>query len=120
LANTIIAFPNTGKLTVMYFCVRENSGVKLLLWAQTSRLIEVWGHASVFPHLRKMPIPTTGASSGAGTAYPSGTLEFIPVFSWTLVTRFLVLCVCFVDRCLSFCPFSFGCCVVCSSSIYGF
>jgi hypothetical protein len=29
------------------------------------------------------------------------------------VTRFLVLCVCFVDRCLSFC-------VVCSSSIYGF
>jgi hypothetical protein len=104
----------------MYFCVRENSGVKLLLWAQTSRLIELWGHASVFPHLRKMPIPTTGASSGAGTAYPSGTLEFIPVFSWTLVTRFLVLCVCFVDRCLSFCPFSFGYCVVCSSSIYGF
>ena len=106
MANTIIAFPNTGKLTVMYFCVRENSGVKLLLWAQTSRLIELWGHASVFPHLRKMPIPTTGASSGAGTAYPSGTLEFIPVFSWTLVTRFLVLCVCFVDRCFSFWPLS--------------
>jgi len=29
------------------------------------------------------------------------------------VTRSLVLCVCFVDRCFSFC-------VVCSSSIYGF
>ena len=28
--------------------------------------------------------------------------------------------VCFVDRCLSFCTFSFGHCVVCSSSIYGF
>jgi len=28
--------------------------------------------------------------------------------------------VCFVDRCLSFCNFSFGHCVVCSSSIYGF
>ena len=27
---------------------------------------------------------------------------------------------CFVDRCLSFCSFSFGHCVVCPSSIYGF
>ena len=35
------------------------------------------------------------------------------------VTR-SVLCVCFVDSCLSFCPFSFGHCVVCPSSIYGF
>ena len=30
------------------------------------------------------------------------------------------VCVCFVDRCLSFCNFSFGHYVVCSSSIYGF
>jgi hypothetical protein len=37
-----------------------------------------------------------------------------------LVTRYLALCVCFVDRCLSFCPFSFGHCVVCPSSNYGF
>ena len=36
------------------------------------------------------------------------------------VTRSLALCVCFVDRCLSFCTFSFGYCVVCSSSIYRF
>ena len=43
-----------------------------------------------------------------------------PVFSGVRVTRSLVLCVCFVDRCLSFCTFSFGHCVVCSSSIYGF
>jgi hypothetical protein len=35
-------------------------------------------------------------------------------------TRSLVLYVCFVDRCLSFCPFSFGHYVVCSSSTYGF
>jgi hypothetical protein len=35
------------------------------------------------------------------------------------VFRSLVLCVCFVDRCLSFCSFSFCHCVVCSS-IYGF
>jgi hypothetical protein len=43
-----------------------------------------------------------------------------PVFSGVRVTRSLVLNACFVDRCLSFCPFSFGHCVVCSSSIYGF
>jgi hypothetical protein len=37
------------------------------------------------------------------------------VFSGVCITRSLVLCVCFVDRCLSFCSFSFGHCVVCSS-----
>jgi hypothetical protein len=43
-----------------------------------------------------------------------------PVLSGVRVTRSLVLCVCFVDRCLSLCIFSFGHCVVCSSSTYGF
>jgi len=43
-----------------------------------------------------------------------------PVFSGVRVTRSLVLCVCFVDRCLPFCPFSFGHYVICPSSIYGF
>jgi hypothetical protein len=43
-----------------------------------------------------------------------------PVFSGVRVTRSLVLCVCFVDRYLSFSTFSFGHYVVCSSSIYGF
>ena len=38
-------------------------------------------------------------------------------FSGVRVTRSLVLCVCFVDRCLSF---FFGHYVVCSSSIYWF
>ena len=42
-----------------------------------------------------------------------------PVFSGVRVSRSLVLCVCFVDRCLSFCTFSFAHCVVCSS-LYGF
>jgi hypothetical protein len=41
-------------------------------------------------------------------------------FSWVRVTRSFACCVCFVDRCLSFCTFSFGQCVFCSSSIYGF
>jgi hypothetical protein len=43
-----------------------------------------------------------------------------PVFIGVRVTRSLVLYVCFVDHCLSFCTFSFGHCVVCSSSIHGF
>jgi hypothetical protein len=42
-----------------------------------------------------------------------------PVFSGVHVTRSLFFYVCFVDRCLSFCTFSFRHCVVCSSSIYG-
>ena len=41
-------------------------------------------------------------TSGVGTVYPSGAPEFTPVFSGVCVTRSLALCVCFVDRCLSF------------------
>jgi hypothetical protein len=76
------------------------------------------------------------ATSGAGTAYPSGASEVTPCFSGVRVTRSLVFCVIFVDRFVSFCPFffwplcclffcllaivlsvllSFGLCVVCSS-----
>ena len=65
-------------------------------------------------------INTTGVTSGAGTATIPEHLSSLPVFSGVRVTRSLVLYVCFVDRCLSFCTFSFGHCVVCSSSIYGF
>jgi hypothetical protein len=43
-------------------------------------------------------------------------LRSSPVFSGVRVTRSLI----FVDRYLSFCPLSFGHCVVCSSSIYRF
>ena len=49
-----------------------------------------------------------------------GHLNTPTVFGGVRVVRSLVLCVCFVDRCLSFRTFSFGHCVVCSSSIYGF
>ena len=38
-----------------------------------------------------------------------------PVFSGIRVIRSLVLCVCFVNRSLSFCTFSFDHCLVCSS-----
>jgi hypothetical protein len=53
-------------------------------------------------------------------AFPFGAPKFTPDISGVRVTRSLVLCVCFVDRCFSFCLFSFGHCVVCPSSIYGF
>jgi hypothetical protein len=46
------------------------------------------------------------------------TSRFLEGF--VLLDSSLVLCVCFVDRCLSFCTFSFSHCVVCSCSIYGF
>jgi hypothetical protein len=46
--------------------------------------------------------------------------HFLMVF--VLLDHYLCVCVyvCFVDRCLYFCPFSLGYCVVCSSSIYIF
>ena len=50
----------------------------------------------------------------------SGAPELTPGFLWGRVTRSLVLYVCFVNRCLSVCTFSFSHCDVCSSSIYGF
>jgi hypothetical protein len=62
----------------------------------------------------------TPSTSGAGTTYPSGAHEFKPGFIGVRVTRSEVLYVCFVDRCLSFCTFSFANCGVCPSSIYGF
>jgi hypothetical protein len=47
-------------------------------------------------------------------------LRSTPSFNGVRVTRPLVLCVCLVNRCLSFCPLSFGHCAVCPSSIYGY
>ena len=80
-----------------------------------------------FPHLWLITGFVTDATSGAGTAYHSVAPEFTPpppppptILSGVRVTRSLVLCVCFVDRCLLFCTFSFDHCVVCPSSIYGF
>ena len=45
-------------------------------------------------------------------------LSSSPVFSGVHAARSVILYVCFVDRCLSVCTFSFGHCVVCFSSIY--
>jgi hypothetical protein len=64
-------------------------------------------------------INTTDATRRAGTANLSRVHEFTFGFNCVRVTRSLVLCGWFVDRCLSWCTFSFGQCVVYSSSIYG-
>ena len=48
------------------------------------------------------------------------TVIHVRLVSRDRVTRSLLLYVCFVYRGLSFCTCSFGHCVVCSSSIYGF
>jgi hypothetical protein len=63
----------------------------------------------VFVFLFRMK-STTGATSGAGTAYPSGAPKFTPSFSAVHVTPSLVLCVCFV---VVVCPFSLGHCIAC-------
>jgi hypothetical protein len=58
---------------------------------------------------------------GAGTVHPSEAPAFTPAFSGIRVTRSFVFCVMFFFyRCLSFCPFSFGHCVVCPSLISDF
>ena len=47
-------------------------------------------------------INTTGVTTGAATVNYSVAPEFTPGFSGVRVTRSLFICVCFVDRCLSF------------------
>jgi hypothetical protein len=58
-------------------------------------------------------------STSTSTKYWLHSTSWRLFFSGVRVTRSLVLCVCLVDRCLSFCLFSFDHFVVCSSSIYG-
>ena len=101
-------------LTLWNICVTNDHGYVAIV--NTSRS---------FPHLW----PITGFVTRLTRRVPLVEQKLItlpkhlsspPVFSEVRVTRSLVLWVCFVDRCLSFCTFSFGHCVVCSSSIYGF
>ena len=47
-------------------------------------------------------------------------LSSLSVFSRVGAARSSFSMECFVDRCLSLCPFSFGYCVVCSSAIHSF
>jgi hypothetical protein len=76
-------------------------------WYVPFVVITIWS----FPHSWLVTCNTTGVTCGTGTTYPSGVHEFTPGFCVFHVTRSLNFCVmsCFVDRCLSFCPFSFCC-----------
>jgi hypothetical protein len=52
----------------------------------------------------------TCTTSGTGATYLSPSTRVHPVFSGVCVNRSLVLCVCFVDHCLSFCHVLPLCC----------
>ena len=79
-----------------------------------------------FPHSR----PITGFVTRLTRRVPLVEQELLtlpehlsspPGFQWgSCYSIFSFIYICFIDRCLSFCTFSFGHCVVCSSSIYGF
>ena len=57
---------------------------------------------------------TTVATSGAGTAYPSGTPNFPLIYGGVRDAQSLLFCfLLFLYHCLSVCPFSFGHCIVC-------
>ena len=58
----------------------------------------------------------SGVTCRAGTANLSGAPEFTRFLVWFVLLDLWFSVLCFVDRCFSFCPFSFGHCVVCSSS----
>ena len=69
-------------------------------------------HITVFVTRTTQRVPLVGA----GTAYPSEAHDYAPCFCSVCVAQSLVFCIIF---CI-FCLFSFGRCIVCSSSIYGF
>ena len=71
-------------------------------------------HSLSLLRLKRRSNNTTGITSGTGTSYTIPRhLSSHPVFSEVRVTRSLVLCVWFVDRCLSFCLCFFSplCCL---------
>ena len=51
----------------------------------------------------------SGVTNGAGTAYPSGAHESTSSFQWSSCSSiFSLICMCFVNRCLSFCTCLFA------------
>jgi hypothetical protein len=84
--------------------------LSVLFWCTTSDY-----PLDIFKHFLKPIYATFRQLRHITVAYLDDAL-----ISVVRVTRSLVLCVCFVDRCLSFCPVSIGHCVFCSSSNYWF
>jgi hypothetical protein len=62
---------------------------------------------------------TTGATSGGGPDYPSGTPEFIHGFCGVRISRSLAFCIVFCRSLFVLFSFLFWPCVVCPSLIYG-
>jgi hypothetical protein len=93
--------------------------VRVMVFNATFNNISVISWRSVLL-VGKPEYPENSFIDGGNWSSRRKKTKFTPVFSGVRVTRSLVLCVCFVDRYLSFCTFSFGHCVVYSSSIYGF
>ena len=58
-------------------------------------------HRATLQNYKATSLPES-PSNMSPAAYPSGAPELPPDFSWVHVTRSSVLCVCFVDHCLSF------------------
>jgi hypothetical protein len=82
------------ELLTFYTISKDGEGLLSLIgllgcWISTS-----FQKLESVPHLWPMS-NTTGATSGTGTVFSSGTHEFTPVFSRVHVTRSLVLCVMF-------------------------
>jgi hypothetical protein len=89
------------------------------------RICSTWKHSPVLSSFTIYywvcnRINTTCTTGRAGTAYPSGAPEFTLGFSGVSVTWSSVLIVIFWRSLFVFLSFSFGHCVVCSSSICRF
>ena len=121
---------------IAYICFQVSRARKINVWVECNTNISMFISSQnlsfhyfcfkgTYLHYRiislRREIYTTGVTGGAETAYPSGAPEFTRSFQWgSCYSIFSFVCMFFVDRCLSFCTFSFDHCVVCSSSIYGF
>ena len=100
------------KLAVKYMCTYDYqfSIVSTSVLVDFRTVQTVWYYFA-FPFTVSFFIPVI---------YPSGAPEFTPVLSEVPGTRSIVVCVCFAEHSLSFCPFYFDHCVAYSSWIYKF
>jgi hypothetical protein len=110
---------NRGNSMGRFDCISEREHVATMTWL-TVIVPLVVNTSQSFPHSWLIPglvirwtrwVPLVEQELLTLPEHLSSPL----VFSGVCVIRSLVLCICFVDRCLSFCLFSFGHCVVCSS-----
>ena len=91
----------------------------LLSWHQGNNIYHDPNNLQTYKYKYRVKQPTNIQIQIQGqTIYKCTNLSSSQVFSEVRVTASLILCVSFPHRCLSFCPFCFGHCDVCSSSVY--